>query len=87
MTALELLRAFVRYKTHGGYRWAAVLSDGTLLCEPCAKENYRQIYRATKAGDARTYDQWECIGLTNSGESEETEFCVHCNKLLWEKQT
>lgn len=44
---VQALRALVRYQTHGGYRWAAVMSDGELLCVPCTRENYRQIFRAT----------------------------------------
>ena len=88
LSAVDQLRAFVRYKTHAGYRWALVFSDGALCCEPCAKANYRQIFRATKAQGAAPYNSdWQVIGLTNSGESEETEYCEQCSKLLWEETT
>ena len=77
---VDILRAFVRYETHGGYIWAAVLADGGLLCEECALENYGQVYRATRDGDG---DQWRVVGITHSGESEETEYCSHCHELRW----
>ena len=83
MTALELLRAFVRYKTHAGYRGAAMMADGELICEVCAIANYRQIFRDTRD---KTNSDWQVIGLTNSGEAEEgdTAQCTHCNKILWD---
>jgi hypothetical protein len=81
---LELLRAFVRYKTHAGYTWGLVLADGGMLCETCAKENYRQVFTETKNG-GKFNQGWQAIGLTNSGEAEETEYCSHCNKTLWDK--
>lgn len=91
MNALDQLRAFVRYKTHGGYRWAAVLADGELVCEVCAKANYRQIFRATKAGGKPPHnDDWQVIGLANSGEADidgHDEICVQCGKILWAKVT
>ena len=46
--SLEQLKAFVRYQTHAGYAWAAVLGDGELICERCAKANYRQMLEATR---------------------------------------
>lgn len=89
---LDQLRAFVRYEAqHGGYVWAAVTVDGDLLCEQCCRDNYKLAYR-----DTRDYQRnlglsfvtpltgWEVIGLTCSGESEETESCANCNKVLWE---
>lgn len=90
MDALTQLKHFVRYKTHGGYRWAAVMSDGALLCEPCTIENYRQVYAETlRASKGRHVfnSGWQCVGLAHSGESSDTEFCTHCNKLLWEAPT
>lgn len=86
MTPLELLRAFARYKTHAGYTWGAVMADGAIMCERCVRENYRAVYSETKKGDsARTNIDWQCIGLTNSGETEddETIMCVHCGRILW----
>ena len=85
MKALEQLRNLARYKTHGGYRWAAVMYDGTLVCEKCAAtpENYRLMYRATKSADS---SDWECIGITHSGESNETETCANCDRTIWEHE-
>jgi len=81
MQALELLRAFARYKTHAGYFWAAVMADGELMCERCVRENYRQCYRETRD---ESQSGWACIGLTNCGETEDPASCVHCNRTLWE---
>ena len=84
MTPLAQLRAFARYRTHAGYRWAAVASDGGLLCEPCVHENYRQAYRATR-DDTRS--DWRIVGLTNSGEHDGgplPEHCAHCNREIFE---
>jgi hypothetical protein len=73
------LRALARYKTHGGYVWAAVMNDGELVCTPCVRENYRQIFASTK-NSAR--DGWQCVGITNSGEWESPETCAHCYQEL-----
>lgn len=81
MRALEMLRALARYQTHGGYTWAAVMSDGELLCTQCTRGHYRQIFRATKERDARS--GWRLAGLAHSGESESTEHCAHCGAALW----
>lgn len=83
MNALEQLRNLARYKTHAGYRWAAVMHDGALVCETCAAnpENYRLMYRATKSADG---SDWECIGITHSGEAETSETCANCDRVIWE---
>lgn len=83
MKALDQLRVLARYQTHGGYRWAAVMADGGLVCEKCAAtpENYRLMYRATKTRDG---SDWECVGITHSGESETTEICANCDRTIWE---
>ena len=79
--ALRALRAFCRYETHCGYCWAAVTSDGDLLCEQCVRANYREVFRATR-DHART--GWAVEGLTHSGEADEViEQCAHCNRPLW----
>jgi len=79
--AIESLRNLARHRTHGGYVWAAVTHDGELLCVPCVRENYKQILRATI--DA-SRDGWAVQGITNSGESESTEYCAHCGRAIWE---
>ena len=89
--ALEQLRNLARYKTHAGYRWAAIMDDGALVCEKCASTPsiYRLMYRSTKLHlkDPKSHgDGWRCIGITNSGESEETETCDHCGHVMWEHE-
>lgn len=84
MTPLDQLRAFARYRTHAGYRWAAVASDGGLFCEPCVRAEYRQVYRATRDDDRRS--GWAVIGLTNSGDrdyGQPPEYCAHCNQEIF----
>lgn len=80
MRALDQLRALARYKTHAGYRWAAVMEDGELVCVRCVRAEYRQVFRSTRD---KARDGWQCIGITNSGESEESENCAHCGRELW----
>jgi hypothetical protein len=84
MKALDKLRALARYRTHAGYTWAAIMNDGELLCTPCTRENYRQVFRDTRD---RARSDWQCVGITHSGESENTEYCAHCNRVIWEHET
>ena len=79
---LATLRAFCRYQTHGGYVWGAVLSDGALLCETCALENYRKVFTSTRDN---LDDGWQVVGLMHSGEHEDdtVELCANCNKVLF----
>ena len=77
---LETLRALCRYETHGGYVWAGVMSDGELLCVPCLRAEYRQVFRATRDSDQ---SGWALVGYVHSGESESTEYCAHCNAPIW----
>jgi hypothetical protein len=59
------------------------MSDGETMCTRCVRANYRQIFRATR-DSAR--EGWAVEGLAHSGESEQTEYCCHCNGKLWEVQ-
>jgi len=77
---LRALRALARYETHGGYTWAAVMDDGELLCTPCVRKNYRQIFRATS--DRRYCSGWRVEGLTNSGEWGQHAECALCGRVL-----
>ena len=79
---LETLRALCRYETHGGYAWAGVMDDGELLCVPCLRAEYRQVFRSTRDAHA---DGWQVVGYANSGDSESTEYCAHCNAPVWEE--
>jgi hypothetical protein len=82
--ALEALRNLARYKTHGGYAWAAVMHDGELMCVPCIRANYRQVFAATYAPTRFTAD-WCVSSITNSGdvEPEDAAQCCHCNCDIW----
>lgn len=79
--ALRALRALARYQTHGGYSWAAVTNDGELICVTCVRDNYRQVFVATRDKER---SGWAVEGLASSGESEETEHCSNCNRVIWE---
>ena len=81
---VESLRALCRYETHGGYVWAGVMSDCELMCVPCLRANYRQVFAETR--DASN-SGWALQGYTNSGASEATEYCCNCNKTIWEMQS
>ena len=87
MNALALLGVLARYQTHPGYAWAAVMRDGELICERCASEpgNYRIMRSAT--AHPGTDPQWEVIGLTHSGEAEESAQCAHCLRVMWEVES
>jgi hypothetical protein len=80
---MRMLHALCRYETHGGYRWAAVTSDGELMCVKCVRENYRQIFRATRD---HSHDGWRVDGIASSGEADETEYCCNCNEPVWTKE-
>lgn len=83
--ALEQLRALARGKVHGGYRWMAVMADEECICEACVTKEYKLIYRATRyPTTAPDNAQWQCIGITNSGEAESNENCAHCGRLYFE---
>jgi hypothetical protein len=77
---LDVLRAFARHETYGGYVWAAVTRDGELLCEGCVLANYRRHFRATQNDERNNLN---IAGLDNSGEHDELEHCARCNKALW----
>lgn len=80
---LRALRALARYETHGGYVFAALTTDGKLLCVPCVRGNYRQIFRATRD---RSRDGWGVAGATHSGNWESPEHCAHCGEPLNESE-
>lgn len=85
MDALTQLRHLARGSVHGGYRWMAIMADGGLICEACTRKEYKLIYGATAYPEsARADKQWECVGITNSGEAETDEHCAHCNRLYFE---
>ena len=82
MKAIQQLRALRRGNVHAGYRYAMITGDYELICENCVEENYKRIYRAT-LNPAHGRD-WQCVCVAYSGESESTEHCAHCSKIIWE---
>ena len=82
---VETLRALCRYETHGGYKWYGVTDDSALLCVPCMRDNYRQVFRATS--DPADHSGGAIRGYTNSGEIESPDFCAHCNKPIGSDHT
>lgn len=80
-TELEALRALCRYETHGGYVWAGVMSDGELMCVPCLRAEYRQVFRATRDQDDSGF---ALQAYTDSGSDDaDNPICCHCNKEIW----
>lgn len=86
ITPVDVLRTLCRYQTHSGYVWAAVMADGDMLCVPCLRANYRTVFRATVAAEVtRPDEEWRVIGHHNNGNSDQTEVCAHCHRVIWEK--
>jgi len=61
----------------GGYPVYTVMSDGEMLCCKCAKNNFKAIVAATKAG---LRDGWKAEGAQILWEGE--EYCAHCGSIL-----
>ena len=79
---MRALHALCRYETHGGYTWAAVMTDGELMCCKCVRENYRQIFRATR-DNAR--DDWGIHAIDYDGANEPgIEHCCNCHAVIWD---
>lgn len=76
---IEALRALCRYETHGGYEWYGIMTDGGLMCIPCLRDNYRQVFRATRD---RHDTGWGLQGYTDSVKLESVEYCTHCNRRI-----
>jgi hypothetical protein len=76
--ATHRLKHFARnpYAWPGGYPCFAVMSNGDCLCHKCIKEEYRQIYQATKTGSncgfSNTQANWEDPNL----------YCAHCSERI-----
>lgn len=82
-TELEALRALCRYEMHGGYVWAGVMSDGELMCVPCLRAEYRQVFRATRAQDDTGF---ALVAYADSGSDDneaDSPICCNCNKEIW----
>jgi hypothetical protein len=65
----------------GGYPVYTVLTDGSLLCSDCARENFRQVVASTKGVEKDGYsDDWSASSTQVLWEG--SEYCGHCLKLL-----
>ncbi len=66
------------YAWPGGYRQWLLMADGECICPKCARKEWRQVARATKA-DPSTWpdEQWRVVdGFVNwDGPAIE---CAHC---------
>jgi len=78
---LETVREAIRhpFSSYGCYPVYTVLADGTFLCRTCAHENYRQISESTRHD---CNDGWKAIGADVLWETEDEEYCGHCNKII-----
>ena len=76
---LEQVKRAIRqpYAWPGGYPVYTILTDGTLLCRTCARENFKLIAHSTKT---QSRDGWQAAGADVLWEGE--EFCGHCNIKL-----
>lgn len=78
-TILQEVKDAIRhpYTWPGGYPVYVVMFDGALLCNECAKKEYKQIAHSTKH---QIRDGWDAMGATILWEG--TEYCAHCSKQL-----
>lgn len=66
------------YAWPGGYPVYTVLSDGSMLCRECARDNFRQI-----CSDTYGYNTgWRAYGADVLWETEGGEYCGHCGEEL-----
>lgn len=67
-----------RYAWPSSYALLVMMHDGATLCPDCARAEYRQIARATRAG---LHDGWRAAGTFIHWEGA-PEHCAHCDKDL-----
>jgi len=77
----EHMRACLR---HGAYCYGSgeimfYTSDGACLCFQCARDEYRNISQSIRNA---CNDGWRVIGLWDSAQSDEPQYCEHCNKFV-----
>lgn len=74
------LREFIRqpYAWPGGYPLYAIMSDGSTLCKTCAKTEYRQIVRSTRA---MSDDGWRFMCVDINYEDQDL-YCEHCGTQI-----
>lgn len=64
----------------GAYTIAYVTSDGACLCDDCARAEFRQIVAAIRDRD---HSGWRVVAITHAGETDEQEYCDHCNRHIF----
>lgn len=82
MLNTKFLRDFVRYNGYawpGGYPMVLITADGAVIDAQSARENYRQILRATR--NPGTDRQWEAIETYIHWEGEPME-CAHSGRMI-----
>jgi len=67
------------YVWPGGYPLYITFTDGELICPECARNNFKQICKAARAGDRR--DEW-CPNGTMILWEDNGETCINCYKKL-----
>lgn len=74
---IQHLKEFIRepYAWPGGYQKLLTLADGAVLCNACAKDNFRLIAEATR--EPVPGDQWAAAGVDLFLEGEPVD-CAHC---------
>lgn len=81
-TDTKFLRDFVRYNGlawPGGYPMVLIMWDCNVIDAQSARENYRQILRATR--HPGTDRQWQAIGTCIYWEGEPME-CAHSGRMI-----
>lgn len=76
---IEALKEAIRhpYCFPGGYSKLVLLSDGEYLCLKCAKNEFRQIVRATRLLERGYNDGWRLEAIDIYWEGPELN-CAHC---------
>jgi|SRR5690625_80737 len=74
---IEQVKDYIRapFAFPGGYKKVLVMTDGGILCDACAKDNFRLIAESTR--EPVPGDQWaaDYVELFLEDEPEE---CAHC---------
>lgn len=80
MKTIEKARQAARetYAWPGGYRLWLLMADGEAICPECARKEWRQVARATKAKPSEWPDkQWRVEDVFINWEGP-SQACAHC---------
>lgn len=71
-----------KYAWPGGYPLALLMADGECICPDCAKREWKQVARATKAKLSDWPDkQWRVEDVFINWEDDDL-YCAHCNEKI-----